>query len=46
MMKICSDVVCEYIWIGGNGELRSKTRVLHNINNTNIDNDVNGCACF
>jgi glutamine synthetase len=36
MMKICSDVVCEYIWIGGNGELRSKTRVLHNINN-NID---------
>jgi glutamine synthetase len=30
-MKISSDVVCEYIWIGGNGELRSKTRVLHNI---------------
>ena len=31
MMKICSDVVCEYIWIGGNGELRSKTRVLYDI---------------
>jgi len=31
MMKITSDFVCEYIWIGGNGELRSKTRVLHNI---------------
>jgi len=31
-MKISSDAVCEYIWIGGNGELRSKTRVLHDIN--------------
>ena len=31
MMRISSDAVCEYIWIGGNGELRSKTRVLHNI---------------
>ena len=30
-MKFPSDAVCEYIWIGGNGELRSKTRVLHNI---------------
>jgi glutamine synthetase len=30
-MKISSDFVCEYIWIGGNGELRSKTRVLHDI---------------
>ena len=26
------DVVCEYIWIGGSGELRSKTRVIKNIN--------------
>ena len=26
-----SKFVCEYIWIGGNGELRSKTRVLANI---------------
>jgi len=25
--------VCEYVWIGGNGELRSKTRVLQNFNN-------------
>jgi glutamine synthetase len=31
MLKMPSDVVCEYIWIGGNGELRSKTRVLHDI---------------
>ena len=31
MLKTPSDVVCEYIWIGGNGELRSKTRVLHDI---------------
>lgn len=25
------NVVCEYIWIGGHGELRSKTKVLHNV---------------
>ena len=31
MLKTPSDVVCEYIWIGGNGELRSKTKVLHDI---------------
>jgi glutamine synthetase len=31
MLKMPSDVVCEYIWIGGNGELRSKTRVLYDI---------------
>lgn len=30
-MKVSSDFVCEYIWIGGNGELRSKTKVLHDI---------------
>lgn len=35
-MKVSSDVVCEYIWIGGNGELRSKTRILHDIR-PNID---------
>ncbi len=34
MIRISSDVVCEYIWIGGNGELRSKTRVLNNIKNS------------
>lgn len=28
--------ICEYIWIGGNGELRSKTRVIKNIDTTNI----------
>ena len=31
MLKMPSDVVCEYIWIGGNGKLRSKTRVLRDI---------------
>ena len=31
MMNISSDFVCEYIWIGGNGELRSKTKVVHDI---------------
>jgi glutamine synthetase len=31
MIQMSSDVACEYIWIGGNGELRSKTRVLHDI---------------
>lgn len=31
MMKNCSQYVCEYIWIGGSGELRSKTRVLRDI---------------
>jgi len=30
--------ICEYIWIGGNGELRSKTRVIHN-NPINIFDD-------
>ena len=41
MLVDCSQFVCEYIWIGGNGELRSKTRVLRNIqlNSSNfIDN--------
>lgn len=31
MIKNCSQYVCEYIWIGGSGELRSKTRVLRDI---------------
>lgn len=26
--KSCKNYICEYIWIGGNGELRSKTKVL------------------
>ena len=30
-----SKVICEYIWIGGKGELRSKTRVLNNLLNYN-----------
>ena len=30
MIKTTSVIVCEYIWIGGNGDLRSKTKVLHN----------------
>lgn len=30
-MKLDSGILCEYIWIGGNGELRSKTRVLRDI---------------
>ncbi len=25
-------VILEYIWIGGNGELRTKTRVVDNVN--------------
>lgn len=31
-----SKTVCEYIWIGGKGELRSKTQVLNNFNLANI----------
>jgi len=31
------NVVIEYVWIGGNGELRSKSRVLYNVEN--IDNN-------
>jgi len=31
MIQNCSQYVCEYIWIGGNGELRSKTRVMRDI---------------
>ena len=34
-----SCVVCEYIWIGGNNEIRSKTRVLHDIS---VENCVIG----
>ncbi len=30
MYKINSKIVCEYIWIGGKGEIRSKTRVVEN----------------
>ena len=29
---LSTNFICEYIWIGGKGELRSKTRVLKNIN--------------
>lgn len=32
MISNKSNIVCEYIWIGGNGELRSKTRVLQKNN--------------
>ena len=31
-----SQSICEYIWIGGEGELRSKTRVLYHFNSNNI----------
>ena len=31
MLHNCSQYVCEYIWIGGNGELRSKTRVMRDV---------------
>lgn len=31
MLQNCSQYVCEYIWIGGSGELRSKTRILRDI---------------
>jgi glutamine synthetase len=31
-----SKTLCEYIWIGGEGELRSKTRVLTNVSFNNI----------
>ena len=31
-----SKSICEYIWIGGNGELRSKTRVLPLVSSNNI----------
>jgi glutamine synthetase len=30
MYKINTKLVCEYIWIGGKGEIRSKTRVIEN----------------
>ena len=26
--------ICEYIWIGGNGEIRSKTKVIPNFDRT------------
>jgi glutamine synthetase len=32
MMKAYPNIICEYIWIGGNGELRSKTRVIKKYN--------------
>jgi glutamine synthetase len=32
MINTYYKTICEYIWIGGNGELRSKTRVLENAN--------------
>jgi len=32
-------IILEYIWIGGNGELRTKTRVVDNINNLNWNYD-------
>ena len=28
MFKAPLNLICEYIWIGGNGEIRSKTRVI------------------
>ena len=31
-----SKIVCEYIWIGGEGELRSKTRVLPLVSSNDI----------
>jgi glutamine synthetase len=30
MYSISKQTICEYIWLGGNGEIRSKTRVFHN----------------
>lgn len=36
-----SKSVCEYIWIGGNGELRSKTRSVSDIHRNIIQNDCN-----
>ena len=30
-------VTVEYIWLGGHGEIRSKTRVLNNINNRQVE---------
>jgi glutamine synthetase len=30
MYKINKKILCEYIWIGGKGEIRSKTRVIEN----------------
>ena len=32
--------VVEYIWLGGNNELRSKTRVLPNLDKVTIDSVV------
>lgn len=29
MMNLYNNAICEYIWIGGNGELRSKTKVIN-----------------
>lgn len=34
-------VVAEYIWLGGNNELRSKTKVLHNLSSKTINNNDN-----
>jgi glutamine synthetase len=38
-MNNINRVVCEYIWIGGNNEIRSKTRVFHDIS---VENCVIG----
>ena len=32
MLLLNSKTICEYIWIGGKGEIRSKTRVINDIN--------------
>ena len=36
MYLSCSKSICEYIWIGGKGELRSKTRVLTHVSSNDI----------
>ena len=36
-MQHTSSTIVEYIWIGGKGELRSKTRVLYDIITADID---------
>jgi len=39
MTSECSKIIVEYVWIGGEYEIRSKTRVIDNININNV-NDI------
>ena len=39
MTSECSKIIVEYVWIGGEYEIRSKTRVIDNINIDNV-NDI------